>query len=113
MARIRDPLFKGCTRPPIVAGVPLGVAVPYGMVSLSLTVYVNVIFVVFGVAGFFVLRSIAKYDDQAFRLLLLRAVLRGSYALKNLRFWKASVYAPVAFTSGKARRPLKLKKSEL
>lgn len=105
-----DPLFKGCTRPAMLFGLPLPVCIGFGMISLILAVFVNFFMLVLAVPVYFTLRAIVKHDDQQFRLLYFKAIYRWSYVTRNLRFWRASVYAPVRFTSKKDRKHLKIKK---
>ena len=97
----RDPLFKGCTRPAMVMGVPL---VPLAVVS-GAVILVSVwttIFVVFLLpVVVLVMRQVTKHDDQMFRLLGLKILFRLVHYNHNRRFWKASAYAPTQFQKRK------------
>lgn len=93
-----DPLFKGCTRPAIVFGVPL---VPLGIVVgvvILLSVWIK-FFLSFSLIPIILgMRMIAKTDDQQFRLLGLKLWCRfiPNYN-KNKQFWQASAYSPLVF----------------
>jgi len=94
---LRDPLFKGCTRPAMVFGVPL---VPLAVVSgavILLSVWTTILlaFSLFPVV--MVMRLIAKSDDQQFRLLGLKFLFRTVNYNHNGRFWKSSSYSPLPF----------------
>lgn len=94
----RDPLFKGCTRPAMLFGVPLvPLAVVVGTVIL-LAVWTTVLMVTALVPIVLVMKAIAKSDDQQFRLLFLKLWCRfAPHRNSNRRFWKSSAYAPIAF----------------
>lgn len=90
------PLFKGCTRVPMVAGVPstpllfmlFSVATLAMAVSLWCWLLVPPLFLV--------MRGIAKVDDKAFRIwgLWFDTKFRNS----NKAFWGASSYSPSEHT---------------
>ena len=97
----RDPLFKGCTRPAMLFGVPL---VPLAFVSgaiilLSIWTTIFLSFTLFPII--LVMRQIAKSDDQQFRLLGLKMMFRVINYNHNAKFWKASAYSPFAFQKRK------------
>lgn len=94
----RDPLFKGCTRPAMLFGVPLvPLAVVVGVVIL-LSVWTTIFLVASLVPIVLVMKAIAKSDDQQFRLLFLKLWCRfAPHHNGNRRFWKSSAYAPIAF----------------
>ncbi len=97
----RDPLFKGCTRPAMVFGVPLVPLAAVAVVVILLSVWTT-IFVAFALIPIIVvMRQIAKKDDQQFRLLGLKILFRTINTNKNGRFWKASTYSPFAFKKRK------------
>jgi type IV secretion system protein VirB3 len=65
----RDPLFKGCTRPAMMFGVPL---VPLAVVTVAvilLAVWTTILLVVLLLPIILTMRLITKSDDQQFRLL--------------------------------------------
>ena len=99
----RDPLFKGCTRPAMLWGVPIVPLVLVGSFFVLMGIYVNILVTVTLIPVFFIMRQIAKKDDQQFRLLGLRILFRIVHLNRNGAFWKASTYAPVAFVRRKGR----------
>lgn len=98
----RDPLFKGCTRPAMLLGVPLVplMVVMGGLIILS-TWTTILLGIVVAPPAFLAMRYIAKDDDQAFRLLALRLRFRVLSPNRNARFWRASTYSPFQFTKRK------------
>jgi type IV secretion system protein VirB3 len=93
-----DPLFKGCTRPAMIWGVPL---VPLAVVTagvILVSVWTQMILFAASLLPIvLVMRLIAKSDDQQFRLLGLKIVFRIVHYNANGRFWRASCYSPIAF----------------
>ncbi|ACD20811.1 type IV secretory pathway VirB3 family protein [Paraburkholderia phytofirmans PsJN] len=97
---LRDPVFKGCTRPAMLWGVPL---VPFLMVGGGMLIPaiwallaspplgVGLLFLMIPV--FVAMRVITRRDDQrlAQYALRLRMVLRQG----NRRFWGMHAYTPV------------------
>lgn len=98
-----DPIFKGCTRPAMLWGVPIVpfVAV-FGAVAL-LAVWVNFFLFVLLLPTYFLMRLVVKNDDQAFRHLWLRTLFRLVNTNRNGSFWQASVYSPVTFKKRKGQ----------
>lgn len=97
----RDPLFKGCTRPAMMMGVPL---VPLAVVSgavILISVWTSILCIFSLVPIVITMRIIAKSDDQQFRLLGLKLLFRFINRNKNGSFWKASAYSPFAFQKRK------------
>jgi type IV secretion system protein VirB3 len=94
----QDPLFKGCTRPAMVFGIPI---VPLGIVVgvvILLAVWITLLITVALIPIIFVMRMITKSDDQQFRLLGLKMYCRLiPNTNKNAQFWKASAYSPISF----------------
>src|SRR5688572_6280495 len=93
----KDPLFKGCTRPALLFGVPL---YPLALVSgavLLVSIWTT-IWLAFAILPLvFVMRLVTRADDQQFRLLGLRIYFRVLHYNHNGRFWRASVYSPFSF----------------
>ncbi len=89
----RDPLFKGCTRPAMVFGVPIVplfvVAFTIGFLSILTTVLLNFL----TIGAILIMRMIVKNDDQKFRILGLWLLFR--LQDMNRSFWKGSTYSPV------------------
>lgn len=100
MNPLKDPVFKGCTRPAMLWGVPL---VPFLMVGGGMLIPaiwallaspplgVAILFLMIPV--FVVMRVITRQDDQrlAQYMLRLRMVLRQG----NRGFWGVHAYVPV------------------
>lgn len=102
LSRLRDPVFKGCTRPAMFLGVPaVPLAIVVGCVTL-IAVYTSILvaFTLFPII--FLMRMVTAQDDQQFRLLYLKALMRLKEWMRgNGRFWKASSYSPVQFRQRK------------
>ncbi|WP_281661165.1 type IV secretion system protein VirB3 [Microvirgula aerodenitrificans] len=97
----RDPLFKGCTRPAMIFGVPL---VPLAVVSgvvILLSVWTTIFLSATLIPIILTMRQIAKSDDQQFRLLGLKLQFRFVNYNHNGKFWKASAYSPFTFKKRK------------
>ncbi len=97
----RDPIFKGCTRPAMLFGVPLVPLTIVGGVVVVISVWTTVLFAFTLLPLVITMRVITKSDDQQFRLLGLKFRFRWMNRNKNARFWKASAYSPIAFTKRK------------
>ena len=97
---LRDPVFKGCTRPAMLWGVPL---VPFLMVGGGMLIPaiwallaspplgVGLVFLMIPV--FVAMRVVTRRDDQRLPqyALRLRMVIRQG----NRRFWGSHAYGPV------------------
>jgi len=94
---LRDPLFKGCTRPAMLFGIPLvPLAVVIGPVLL-ISAWTTIFFAFILIPITITMRLISKSDDQQFRLLGLKFLFRIVNQNKNKHFWKTSAYSPIAF----------------
>lgn len=100
MSGLKDPVFKGCTRPAMLLGVPLvpallvagGVLIPaIWALLISPPVGVGIVFLTLPV--FVVMRVIARNDDQRLAQLTLR--VRMGSRQRNLLFWGAYAYMPM------------------
>ncbi|RZF31232.1 conjugal transfer protein TraD [Paraburkholderia sp. UYCP14C] len=100
MHSLRDSIFKGCTRPAMLWGVPLvsflviggGMLIPAIWALLaSPPLGVAILFLMIPV--FVAMRMITRYDDQRLAQYSLRTrmVLRQG----NRRFWGTHAYVPV------------------
>ena len=97
---LRDPVFKGCTRPAMLWGVPL---VPFLMVGGGMLIPgiwallgspplgVGLLFLMIPV--FVAMRVITRRDDQRLAQYALR--LRLVVRQRNRRFWGIHAYVPV------------------
>lgn len=97
----RDPLFKGCTRPAMMFGVPLVPLAAVSVVVILISVWTTIFFAATLIPIILVMRQIAKSDDQQFRLLGLKLLFRAVNYNHNAKFWKASAYSPFAFKKRK------------
>lgn len=97
-----DPIFKGCTRPPMLAGVPMlwlllsaGVVLLlffYLLYGVNLTAAVGV-----GLcyAPFYLwMRAVTRLDDQRLMQMAKRAQSRGRQFAAR-RYWGAVTYVPL------------------
>jgi type IV secretion system protein VirB3 len=100
MSPLKDPVFKGCTRPAMLWGVPL---VPFLMIGggmlipaiwallASPPVGVAVLFLIIPV--FVTMRAMTRHDDQRLAQCALR--VRMKFRQRNCGFWGAHAYVPV------------------
>ncbi|RZI54514.1 MAG: type IV secretion protein B [Pseudomonas sp.] len=95
----RDPLFKGCTRPAMLFGVPVVPMVFAGGTVFLFSVYTTLLCMPLLIPLVITMRLITKSDDQMFRLLRLK--LRFRFRNPNKNFWKASAYSPLEYTKRK------------
>lgn len=103
MANADDPIFKGCTRPSMIWGVPLvplaAASVPLlivGMWGLWLSPRVGIVALLCIFPVFFIMRLVTKKDDQRLMQYLLRFRMR--VRQKNRIFWRdASSYSPIRY----------------
>lgn len=102
MDLLKDPVFKGCTRPAMLWGVPLVAFLLVGGAMLIPAIWALLIHPPIGVVMLFLIipvfitmRVVTKRDDQR----LHQWALRGRLALtqRNRRFWGVHAYAPIRF----------------
>ncbi|MCP3050735.1 VirB3 family type IV secretion system protein [Xanthomonas euvesicatoria pv. allii] len=98
---MEDPLFKGCTRPAMLVGVPIVPMVMVNGVLFILGLLLHPGIWVLNVVAIVIMRIIVKEDDQRFRLLFLRLVCRVVRPNRNAHHWKCSAYAPITFARRK------------
>src|ERR1700679_1527288 len=97
---LRDPVFKGCTRPAMLWGVPLvpflmiggGMLIP-GIWALLASPPLGVGLLFLMIPVFVVMRFITPRDDQLLAQYALR--LRLEVRQSNRRFWGSHAYVPV------------------
>ncbi|MBN3786568.1 VirB3 family type IV secretion system protein [Burkholderia sp. Ac-20353] len=100
MNSLKDTVFKGCTRPAMLWGVPL---VPFLMIgggmlipavwALLASPPVGVAILVLMIPVFVAMRVITRHDDQRLAQYALR--LRMRLRQRNRRFWGAHAYVSV------------------
>lgn len=100
MNALNDPVFKGCTRPAMLWGVPLVSALMVGGGMLIPAIWallasppVGVGILLLMIPVFVAMRVITRNDDQ--RLAQLALLLRIGLRQRNRRFWGAHAYVPV------------------
>jgi len=95
----RFPLFKGATRVPTVAGVPLIPAVTLVIAVACATVLLGFGWLALLVPGWLLMAQVTRTDDRAFRILWLWAQtklanrLRLALHCRSRDLWGASGYA--------------------
>lgn len=100
MNSLKDPVFKGCTRPAMLWGVPLVPALITGGGMLIPAIWALLACPPMGVAILFLMipvfvamRMVTRHDDQRLAQYALR--LRMRLRQGNRRFWGAHAYTPV------------------
>jgi type IV secretion system protein VirB3 len=100
MNPLKDPVFKGATRPAMIWGVPLVAFLMVGGGMLIPAIWALLASPPFGVAILFLMipvfvmmRVITRHDDQR----LAQYLLRGRMVLRqgNRRLWGGHAYVPV------------------
>jgi len=100
----RDPIFKGCTRPAMFAGVPM---LPFLLVTgsfLILTVwmfylvsgYLSLFLVIVYIPVCVTMRQVTKKDDQRLHQLFKRMQMRWGQRAGRAS-WGATSYAPLRY----------------
>ncbi|MDQ1829846.1 type IV secretion system protein VirB3 [Massilia scottii] len=104
MSGFRDPIFRGCTRPAMFAGVPM---LPFLLITgvfLMLTVwtfylvsgYVSLFLVMAYFPIFVTMRAVTKKDDQRLRQMLMRARMRVRQQAGR-QIWGAISFSPIRY----------------
>jgi type IV secretion system protein VirB3 len=104
LERYRDPIFRGCTRPAMLIGVPmiplLVVTGAFLLVTMwcvyLVSPYVSLFLAFIYVPLLLTMRQITKKDDQRLRHMLMRARMRLRHASGRL-LWSTTSYAPLRF----------------
>ncbi|HEV3423207.1 MAG TPA: VirB3 family type IV secretion system protein [Paraburkholderia sp.] len=100
MNLLKDPVFKGCTRPAMLWGVPLvpfltvggGMLIP-AIWSLLASPPVGVAILFLIIPVFVTMRAMARHDDQRLTQRALR--VRMKLRQRNCGFWGAHAYVPL------------------
>jgi len=98
---MRETIFKGATRPPMVFSIPLtafigigGGGVLFAMWGgLLISKWLGVAVVAAAIPTMVWIRVISKRDDQRLRQIWLSVLLRRNHP--NARFWNGRSYSPV------------------
>ncbi|WP_066151369.1 type IV secretion system protein VirB3 [Hydrogenophaga pseudoflava] len=72
----KDVLFRGCTRPPMILGVPYVPFLVGAGLPLLLAMYISLYILLLIPLTIFVMRMMAKRDEMIFRLVGLHLVFR-------------------------------------
>lgn len=100
---MRDPLFKGCTRPAMLLGVPATpLALCSGAIAL-LCVWISIAFLALFPALLLAMRIMIRRDDQQFRLIWLYLRMRWLSPDRTRAFWRSTAYAPLRVTTRRRR----------
>lgn len=86
------PLFKGCTRLPTIAGVPLVPLMVMLMVVAGFAMIISLWWWALILPFWVIMAQITRYDDKAFRILGLW--LSSKVRNRHKDFWQASTYNP-------------------
>ena len=98
----QDVIYKGCTRPPLLWGVPLmplvmilmpGMLV--GIVGLAYFLPLSLLALLVSTSAWVWMRAVTKKDDQRLLQIFLRLRLRSRQ--KNTRHWGCAAYAPIVY----------------
>lgn len=90
----RDPLFRGCTRPPMLVGVPLAPLIGVTVVHAILAIWFTLLVLIGLPVAVGVMRLLVRSDEQRFRQLALWARFRRRDG--NRRFWGGCTsYSPL------------------
>ncbi|RQS69182.1 conjugal transfer protein TraD [Burkholderia sp. Bp8963] len=100
MNSLKDPVFKGCTRPAMLWGVPLvplltiggGMLIP-AIWALLASPPLGVSMLLLMIPVFVAMRVNTRYDDQRLAQYALR--IRMARRQRNRRFWGAHAYVPI------------------
>ncbi|SHJ40602.1 type IV secretion system protein VirB3 [Paraburkholderia terricola] len=100
MNSLKDPVFKGCTRPAMLWDVPLvpalitggGMLIP-AIWALLASPQLGVAILFLKIPVFVVMRMVTRHDDQRLAQYALRLRMRSQQA--NRRFWGTHAYTPV------------------
>lgn len=95
MADLRDPLFKGCTRPVLYMGVPLEPFILTIGFFVIISVWSNFFFVFMSIPVLLVMRAMVEKDDQQFRLLGIK--LRYRFLNTTSALWGTPTHSPIDF----------------
>ena len=103
MAVHRDQIFKGCTRPAMMAGVPfvplICTCILFGLVAvwggMLFGPFVALMSLMCALVCLLLMREVCKKDDQRFRQVMLWLELR--LGDRNRGFWSAVSYSPTRF----------------
>lgn len=100
---MRETIFKGATRPPMVMGVPLLAFILVGGGSILLAMWGGLLVsrwlalavIAAAIPTMAWMRAVSKRDDQRLRQIWISIVLRRRCA--TTRFWRSRSYSPTCY----------------
>ncbi len=105
---MRHTIYKGCTRPPLLWGVPLLPLMAVGaptmilmFVGLAYAMPLAIVSILTFVGTFVFMREVTKRDDHRLVQLLRMVPLRSKN--KNRRYWGCVSYCPVNYKKRHAK----------
>ncbi|WP_455480693.1 type IV secretion system protein VirB3 [Bartonella sp. B12(2025)] len=91
---IEDTLFLACTRPAMIAGVPVEAMGLNAMATLILFIITsNIFYITFGIIAHFIIKEILKHDHNKVRILL--AWQKTRIFARNSHLWGGASLSPL------------------
>lgn len=90
------PLFKGCTRVPLMFGVPVAPLFMAAGVIALISMWVSLWCYLLLIPVYLIMRAITATDDKAFRIIGL--YFDTKFRNRNKRVWGASSYSPIRYS---------------
>lgn len=88
------PLFKACTRPPMVLGVPTrALVVVVGFIMLLCVTFSFWLLALIPIT-IFIMGQVTKKDDKQFNLIAVWFKTKALYPAKLRKMWNATTYSP-------------------
>lgn len=88
------PLFKACTRPPMLMGVPIRALVFVAGFILLLAISFSFFFLLGIPVAILIMREVTKRDDKQFNLIAVWFKTKMRYPSALKRKWNATSYSP-------------------
>ncbi len=88
------PLFKACTRPPMILGVPTKALIFASGIVMLLCVSFSFFFLLLLPIIIFVMGQITKHDDKQFNILFVWFKTKFRYPAQLKKIWGATSYSP-------------------
>jgi type IV secretion system protein VirB3 len=100
----RDMIFKGATRPPMMAGIPILPFIMVAGVTMITTMWTLVfmksffgafVVLMIGAVTLFIMRMVSKHDNQKLNQLMMR--MRSTRYRANSNFWNGHSVSPIDY----------------
>lgn len=88
------PLFKACTRPPMIMGVPVRALIFVAGFIMLLAISFSFFLLLLVPVAILIMREITKRDDKQFNLIAIWAKTKMLYPSALKRKWNATSYSP-------------------